>query len=311
MASTLIEYAKTAANNGQTKAAAVIAMFADSSRWLGSLPLKPIVGNAYAYNREGVLPGVAFRGVNESYTEGTGVINPLVEMLRICGGDLDCDLALVQMFGPARRAQEERMKIKALTQEITRVLIKGDSITQPREFDGLQLRLTGLQVVSNTAAAGGAGLSLAQLDLAISRCAKPSAIWCTTAQWLRFAAARRTPAVSGNIFETADEFGRPQMTYGGLPLVRPYPDNDGTEPVAFDEANTGGGAAVGSSMYVVGLGEGYLSGLQNGAMQVRDLGELDASPLYRTRVEWLMGLCLEHGRAAVRLRDISNAAITA
>ena len=311
MALSLIESAKLAADGGEIKRATVIEMFARVSAWLNSLVFNSIPGNAYAYNREGVLPGIAFRGTNEAYAESTGIINPMVEALRICGGDLDCDLALMQMFGKGIRAKHETMKIKALAQEVTRVLVKGDSIAQPREFDGLQARLAGLQVVLNTAGGASGPLSLTQLDLAIDRTAAPTAIWLNHAMRRRFTAALRTVAVSGQIIaEAKDAFGRPVITYAGLPLLAPYPDNDGAEVIDFLEAGTGGGA-VSTSVYVVGVGEGKFTGIQNGAMQVRDLGELNASPLMRTRVEWLMGMCLEHGRAATRVRDITDAAIVA
>ncbi len=46
-------------------------------------------------------------------------------------------------------------------------------------------------------------------------------------------------------------------------------------------------------------------------MDVRDLGELNDSPIWRTRIEWYAGLALYHGRAAARLRGISNAAVVA
>jgi hypothetical protein len=76
-------------------------MFARASDLLMALPFKDIQGNAYQYNREGALPGVAFRGVNESYTASTGIINQLVEALRIAGGDLDVDTFIIS----ARRAR--------------------------------------------------------------------------------------------------------------------------------------------------------------------------------------------------------------
>jgi hypothetical protein len=56
------------------------------------------------------------------------------------------------------------MKAKALAAEVTRVLIKGDSTSNPREFDGLQNRITGAQLIDNGATAGGDALSLSQLD---------------------------------------------------------------------------------------------------------------------------------------------------
>lgn len=312
MSLTLVEAAKLSATNGEEKKAAVIAMFAAESQWLSRLPFKPIQGNAYAYNREGALPGVAFRGVNESYTESTGVVNPMTEALRICGGDLDVDMAILRTQGENVRATHEQMKVKALAAELTRVLVKGDSTSQPREFDGLQNRLTGSQLVEAGSTNGGDALSLAKLDEAIDACAGPNkVIWLSKAMRRKFSTAARTASVAGNIDFTRDEFGRPQFTYSGIPLLVPYEDNGGTEPLAFDEVGSGGATATATSLYVISMGEGYVQGIQNGTMDVRDLGELQTQPVKRTRVEWLAGLVVEHGRAAVRLRGIANSAIVA
>lgn len=311
MAMNIIEMAKTALNNGEVKAAGVIKTIADTSAWLASLPFNSIGGNSYAYDQEATLPGVAFRAVNEAYVESTGVVNPAAEALRICGGDLDCDVALVKMFGAARRSREEASKAKAIAHQLTWALIKGDSIADPRVFDGLELRLGGLQVVSNSAAVGGAALSLTNLDLAISRTANPTAIWIPSLFWPRFTAAARTPAVGGTLIYQMDNFGKPQLTYAGLPLVTAFPNNDGTDPITATEAYTGGGGATGLSVYVVSLTEGMLSGIQNGPIQVRDLGELNAQPVYRSRVEWLASIVAEHPRCATRLRDNQNAAFVA
>lgn len=311
MSLTLIEASKLAANNGETKRAAVIAMFARESAWLRSLIFKPIQGNAYAYNLEGTLPGVAFRGVNESYTESTGIINPKVEMLRIAGGDLDVDMAILKTQGESVRAVHEQMKVKALAAEFTRVLIKGDSTSQPREFDGLQVRITGGQRIEAGATNGGDPLSLAILDQAIDQCANPTAIWLSKAMRRRFSAALRSTTLGGFIASTRDEFGKPAFTYNGLPLLVPYEDNGGTEPLAFDEVGVGGATATATSLYIVGIGDGLVTGIENGTMEVRDLGELQTAPVKRTRVEWLNSLAIEHGRAAVRLRGISNAALVA
>jgi hypothetical protein len=59
------------------------------------------------------------------------------------------------------------------------------------------------------------------------------------------------------------------------------------------------------------MGDGMLTGIQNGGVDVRDLGELQTSPLFRTRVEWYNGVAIYNGRAATRLWSISDAAVTA
>lgn len=311
---TLLEYAKTAFNEGKFTKAAVIEMYARASAWLSMLNFMTIQGNAYGYNQEGALPGVAFRGVNESFTASTGIVNPKVESLRISGGDLTFDTFLLRTLGEGRRGLEENMKIKALAAEVTRVLIKGDSTTNPREFDGLQARITGDQLIAAGTTDAGDALSLAILDEAIDAVPGANAIWVNKALRRRFSAALRNSTLAGNLDLTKDDFGRPLMTYAGIPVVVPYPDNDGTEPLAFDEAGDVKGTPAGTSatsLYVLRLGEGAVQGIQSGPMQVRDLGEDSSDPKLVTRVEWDIGLVVEHGRAAARIGGISNAAIVA
>ena len=310
MSLTLIEAMKLAVNNGETKRASVIAMFARTSDLLAAVPFRDIQGNAYAYNREAVLPGIAFRGVNEAYTPSTGVINPLTEALRIAGGDLDVDKFLIDTGGMAVRANHEQLKVKALAASITTTLIKGDSQSNPREFDGLQNRITGSQLIAAGSTSGGDPLSLTKLDELIDAVPGVTHLVLNKQMRRRIQAAARNPSVGGEIGYTMNEFGRRVMTYNGIPLVAAYEDNGGTEPIAFDEVGPGGGTTS-TSIYAVAMGDGLTTGLQNGTMQVRDLGELETAPLFRTRVEWYVGLCIEHGRAAGRLWGISNAPVVA
>ena len=311
MALTLLESAKLALNNGETKRAGVIAMFAEMSAWLRAMNFINIQGNSYAYSQEATLPGVAFRGVNESYTGSEGIVNPLAEALRIAGGDLDVDKFIVDTMGMGVRAQHESMKVKALAAEITRVMIKGDSESNPREFDGLQKRCVNNQLIANGSTSGGDPLSLAKLDELIAAVPGCNVLFVNRALLLiRFTAAMRTSAVAGNIMQSRDDFGKPLLSYNGIPLLPAYPDNDGTDPLAFSEAGPGGGTTS-SSIYAARVGDGYYSMIQNGVMRVTDLGELQTQPLLRTRVEWYPGQVVEHGRAVARLWGISNAAITA
>jgi len=208
---TLLEAAKLALANGQTKRAGVIATFAKASAWLASLPFKTIPGNSYAYNQEAALPGIAFRGLNEAYTRSVGVINPQAEALRIAGGDLSVDRALVKMMGAEVRSSHESLKAKALAAAITTKMIKGDSSSDPREFDGLQRRisLTGTQVISAGTTDNGDACSLAKVDELIDLVTGSNKqLWMNKALRRRFTAAARTPTVAGYITYTLDQFGR-------------------------------------------------------------------------------------------------------
>ena len=53
--------------------------------------------------------------------------------------------------------------------------------------------------------------------------------------------------------------------------------------------------------YVVAFGNDLLTGIQNGGISVRELGESHTQPQLITRVEWYCGLALINGRAAARL----------
>lgn len=309
MPMTLVEAAKLETRN--LVRAGVIEQFARSSDVLRVLPFQDIQGNALAYNREEQLPGVAFRGVNEGYPESVGVINPATETLYIAGGDLDVDRFIIKTMGEQVRSTHENMKIKALAQAWTAKFIKGDTTIQPREFDGLQARLTGYNLMNAGPTAGGDNLSLELLDEAIDRVSGATHILMSRALRRKFKAARNSAATSGNITLDKDDFGRPVEVYAGLPLLTTYGDNINPDPLAFNEAASGGGANVSTSVYVVNFGTDGVSGIQNGGIDVRDLGELNDLPLFRTRVEWYAGIGVFSGSAAVRIRGIKNAALVA
>jgi len=309
MALTLLEASKL--NSGNVVRSAVIEMFARNSDILRVMPFVDVPGGAYAYNQEGQLPGVAFRGVNEAFPESTGIINPQVEALRIAGGDLDVDAAIIKMHGEGVRASHEEMKVKAMTLYITKKIIKGDSTLDPREFDGLQNRITGSQLVAAGSTNGGDPLSLAKLDEVIDAVDGATHLLMSKAMRRRLSAAARDIDVGGHIEYSLDEFGRRVMIYNGLPILVIDYDDLGARILDFNEVGPGGANATAQSIYCVNFSESMLTGLQNGVMDVRDLGELETAPKYRTRVDWLVGMAALHRRCAARLWGISDAAVVA
>ena len=301
MALTLLEAAKI--NSGDVFKAGVLAKFAESSEILRVLGFLGINGNSLKYNVEETLPGIGFRGVNGSYTESTGIINPKTESLVIAGGDLDVDKFIVDTMGASQRTVHEAMKIKALSLAWTKTFIKGDSETNPLEFDGLQKRLQGDSVIANHAT--GAGLSLAKLDEAIDAVDGANAILMSKAMRRRLTVAARTQAVGGNITYTIDQFGRQVAMYNDLPILIVDKDNENSDILGFSEANST------TSIYVVAFGDGQVQGLENGGMSVRDMGELETKPSLRTRIEWYSGFGVFAPRSAARLKNITDAAVTA
>lgn len=313
MAQTLIEAAKL--ETGDVYKSGVIELYAGSSDILMNLPFEGISGNAMKYNREAALPGVGFRGVNEGYTPSTGILNPVTEALVIAGGDLDVDKFIVDTMGANQRTVQESMKIRALSLAWTRKFLKGDTESDPREFDGLQVRTVGDQLIPAGTTDGGTALSLAKLDEAIDQTLNPTHLIMSKAMARKFSAAGRTTAVSGYVTYTTDQLGRRITQYNDLPIITVDLDNEGNQILPFTEVSfesgAWGGTATATSIYIVSIGPDALTGLQNGTIDVRDLGELQTSPLYRTRIEWYNGVAIFNGRAVTRLGSIADSAITA
>jgi len=307
---TLIEASKL--NDGDVHRAAIIEMFAANSDILRVLPFEDVPGGSLSYNQEGKMPGVAFRGFNEAYSASVGILNPQVEVLRIAGGDLDVDKAILKTRGQDQRSVQEALKVKALSLYLTGQVINGDSdATQGRAFDGLRKRIVGYQLLGanfvnpseNTA------LSLEALDAAIDRVDNPTHLIMSKDMRRKLTVAARNYQVGGFIEYSEDEFGKRVAMYNDLPILIADYDDTGAHILDFNEVGPAGGSTS-QSIYCVSIGTGMLSGLQNGIMEVTDLGELQTAPVMRTRVEWLVGLAAMHGRCATRIWGITNAAAT-
>lgn len=301
MALNLLEYKKTV----QDPLQAAIVEELSTGDVMATIPFESITGSGVFYNREDTLPGVAFRGINEAYTESTGVINPQSDALKIFGGDLDVDKALIKMYGSARRTSEERAKVKALRLSWEQAFIKGDSSTNPRQFDGLQRRVTGSQLISNSAT--GAALSLDKLDQVISQVEMPTHIIMSRRMRDRLTAASRSTTTGGFIMFEQDQFGRKLPFYSGLPILTESISN----PILpFTETSPDGSTSqVCTSIYVVSFGDRMLTGIQNGAPEVSDLGEVQDKPVLRTRIDWLNGMAIYNGFSVARLAGITDAAV--
>ncbi len=308
---TLLEAAKLAPSVEQ---ATIIEEYAAQSDILRAIPFEDIDGTGIHYNREDTLPGVGFRGINEGYSESVGVLNPQSEALKIAGGDLDVDKAIIDMQGDRVRTVHEMAKIKSLSLAWTRNFIKGDSTNNARVFDGLQVRVTGSQLISNAAA--GAGMSLLKLDEAIDAVDDPTHIILSKAMRRRITKAARA-GIGGDIEWRQDELGRQQGYYNDLPLLICDYDNNGDQILDFTETSPDGSSSTAcTSLYVVSFAPMKLVGIQGKAgntygISSRDLGELETKPVYRTRVEWYNAIACYHGRSVARLYGVTNADATA
>ncbi len=108
---------------------------------LEALPFIDVPGGSFIYNREDTLPGIAFRGINEDYSESTGVLQQLVETTKIFGGKSKVDKVLAESRGQgadglgigAVRAVHDRLKAKAAALFFTKMFFDGNSGEDSRQ----------------------------------------------------------------------------------------------------------------------------------------------------------------------------------
>lgn len=150
MALTTLESGKLGRQN--TLKEGIVEIFREGKLY-AAMPQLSVTGTGIHYSQEQTLPGIGFRGVNEAYSESTGIINPQSETLKIFGGDVDIDLALEAMQGQEIRTTQVAMKVKAARLKLEKTLIKGDSTSNVNEFDGLQARIPSgsSQLITNAA----------------------------------------------------------------------------------------------------------------------------------------------------------------
>jgi hypothetical protein len=307
---TVAEYAKSFEKEDLRRP--IIEMFAKSTDIFDVLPFEGMVGSVFVYYRQAVLPTPQFRAINESSSSGHGTITPLQETSAIIDHDIDVDRAIVDRHGPERRNYEEQMGITAFGQLWATTFIKGDQSTNPRVFNGMQVRANKYsRDIHNSASSGGAALSLANLDKAINAVNNPTHILAPYASRPLWIQAARTQTLSGFVIQTWDEIGKLKMSYGGLPLLWGYPKDDHPPMLDFTEVGSGGGSAVTASLYVMSVGEGKLRGLQIRPIEARDIGLLQDGKTYRTHLSWDVGLVDEHKYCMARLDSWTNAAIVA
>lgn len=310
MSLTLIEAAKRMILTDPI-AAGYIIMYAMGSDITRVFPFDNIVGSAIKFSRSDRLPDVGTRGINEAFTESTGTSEPVTEGLIISGGELDVDTFLLETGGEGLRTTQEQEKLVALALAWSRMFIKGNQATEPREFNGIQKRITGEYLINDSAAtAGGDPLSLALLDEAIDTCLNPTHIAMSLVMRRKLSVASRTVGVAGNLTQGIDAFGRQVTFYNGLPIMIFDKDNNNDLILDFNELCPGTGT-TGTSIYVLSIGDGRLAGIQSGPPRITDLGKLQAKPASRSRLEWNNSIVLYNPKSAVRIWGISNAAITA
>ena len=291
MALTLLEAQKHARTPQEL---AVVTELA-AGQLMSVLPFRTIEGNGLFWKREESLPDVGFRNYNGALAESYAEVSQQSESLKLFGGDIKVDKAIITLEGAEAKAYQIQSRVRAMRMAWEALFINGDSNQSPAEFDGLAARI--VDGSSQYFANGGGALDLGVLDEAIDNVdAQGGSKYLVMSKSLRRALTRQT-RTNTQIDITRNEFGYQQYSYMGLPVLELDRDN---KNVAILDSNP-----AAQDMYVVSFGNDHLTGIQNGGVNVRELGEDHLQPQMITRVEWYCGLALINGRAAARVANIN------
>ena len=294
MALTLLEAQKHAKTPQEL---AVVTELA-AGQLMSVLPFRSIEGNGLFWKREESLPDVGFRNYNGALAESYAEVSQQSESLKLFGGDIKVDRAIVDLEGAEAKAYQIQSRVRAMRLAWEALFINGDSNQSPSEFDGLAARIAAgsSQYFLNNGGAG-AALSLATLDEAIDNVdAQGGRKYLVMSKSARRALSRQA-RTNTQIEISRNEFGYQQMVYAGVPVLEL--DRDNRNVAILD------GTPADQDLYVVSFGNDHLTGIQNGGVNVRELGESFDQPQLITRVEWYCGLALINGRAAARIADFN------
>lgn len=285
----------------------VLELFHNESAVFDRLPLEPIEGNAYAYNVDEALPGTGFRTVNEAYVESTGVFNQRTETLSILGGDADVDKFLERTSGASLgslRAQQTRLKVISAQSTYVDAFFNGDVNVNAKAFDGLRKRLIGSQVIDSVAPTT-TDAFLDELDQLFAQVdgGIPDVVYAPTEIITRLKSLGRK--VGGADYVNSEITGKREFTWNGVEFVSPGKHWSGRRILPYNPT-------AGSDLYAVKFARSLVSevgviGIENGGIQAYDLGELQEKPVYRTRIDAYVGLAVQGGQAAARLRGVKTA----
>ena len=294
MALTLLEAQKHA----KTPAELAVVTELAAGQLMSVLPFRNIEGNGIFWKREESLPDVGFRNYNGALEESYAEVSQQSESLKLFGGDIKVDSAIVNLEGAEAKAYQVQSRVRAMRMAWEALFINGDSNQSPSEFDGLAARITAGS--SQYFANGGGALDLGKLDEVIDNVdAQGGTKYIVCSKSARRALTRQARD-NGQIEIARSEFGYQQTTYMGLPLLELDRDHKNVAILDSDPAA--------QDLYVVSFGNDHLTGIQNGGVNVRELGESFDRPQLITRVEWYCGMALINGRAAARLSGIDATA---
>ncbi len=269
------------------------------------------------------LPSVAFRKVNEALTESTGHLEQKTETISLAGLYIDTDKAIARAKNTIADARglQQKMAMKAFAYWFNYNFIIGDPATDPESFRGITKRVddifaegyTDQKFACNSTSVGilnTAATSLAFIDDLDKLCYaiaghSPDFLLMNKKMLMALRSALRKASL---LNQAQDMFGRTIDMYGSTKLIDIGTRVDQKTEIILNTETTVGVTSGGTectSIYAVKFGIGdMLWGIQEYPMEIEDLGLIQTAPVYRTQMDWNIGLADVSPRCMARMYGI-------
>lgn len=300
----------------------VIDEFRKSSFLLDNLPFDDVVSPTgggttltYGYTRLITQPTAQFRSVNEEYKPQEVSKQRYTVDLKVFGGSFQIDRIINDMGGIINESTlQMQQKIKAASALFSETVINGDSASDAKAFDGLNVALTGSDTEFNkdgplidlsTAAAikTNADEFLLALHKALGKLdGKPTAIMGNSDM---IAALQYLAKYVGHYNVTQNEWGDYVGSYNGIPLVDLGHKCGSNDPIVANDPSDG------TSLYFARFGlDGFHAISPSGRLPVKSwLPDFNTAGAVKTgEVEMVAAVALKATRAAGVFRKIKVAA---
>lgn len=266
------------------------------------LPFMKVNGKAYVYDREDTLASADFLDPNDSVNESASTFAQVTALLKILAGDVDIDKFLQATMSDTndQMAIQIAKKAKGLARVFHQTLAQGDTSVNAKAFDGLPKLVTPTQTIK--AGTNGGALTFSMLDELLDAVPNGADALIMRRGTIRaYRALLRATYGTDAVMQQLDNFGRPMLTHGGVPILM-------NEFLAADES-LGTGSNL-CSVYAVRLNEmdglHGLYGGENAGIVVENIGTVQNKDAIRIRMKWYCGLALKSTRSLARLQGVTN-----
>ena len=330
----LAQYA-TMSNNPMVRA--VTMSLIDYGNVLQDVPLqnkKSMIANGVRF--EGNLPTVNWAPVNSEGKTTVGTPTAYAEQLYLIRNYIDVDKMYVEDENAITDPREAQINayLKSVTYDFNDKFFNNDHITGDiNSFVGLKFRINNGSTFGvrpeNSIAAGGVGVGidvsqagatqatankfLETLDQLLWSVDSPDGngvvIYMNEVMKRRFPFLVRLMGTAGGYEITTDQFDRTIEKYKGAVIRDPGYKKDQTTRIISNVQDVNGNEASSTytSIYAVNYGYDHFFGWQFEDINVEDLGKIYNGVIYRTFIDWAIGLMNQSTRSIGRIYGLKTA----